>query len=97
MSEPLTPTEIAARLTDRSDWSFDADRNALYREFTFGDFAAAFGFMTRAALAAERADHHPDWTNVYNRVSVHLLTHSAGGVTEKDFALAEAMDGIFRG
>lgn len=97
MTKALTKREIEIRLTDRSDWRYDAGKPALCREFRFKTFSEAFAFMTQVALAAEKADHHPDWTNSYNRVSVYLSTHSAGGVTEKDFALAEAMDAIVKG
>lgn len=68
------------------------DVTSIHREYRFASFSAAFGFMTRAALAAERLDHHPDWTNVYSRVAVTLATHDAGGVTELDFRLAETLD-----
>ncbi|HYH08797.1 MAG TPA: 4a-hydroxytetrahydrobiopterin dehydratase [Thermoanaerobaculia bacterium] len=63
--------------------------NALYREFTFPDFRAAFAFMTAVAAVAERMNHHPDWCNVYNRVTIRLTTHDAGGITDKDYALAD--------
>ena len=69
---------------------------AIEKEFRFKDFNAAFGFMTRVALYAERNDHHPEWFNVYNRVDVALSTHDAGGVTDKDVALAHFMDDAFR-
>ncbi|MGB3800682.1 MAG: 4a-hydroxytetrahydrobiopterin dehydratase [Lewinella sp.] len=70
--------------------------NALHREFNFKDFRQAFAFMTEAAFAAEKMNHHPDWTNVYNRVTVKLNTHDAGNtVTDRDRKLAEQMDGIF--
>lgn len=70
--------------------------NALQREFTFKDFTEAFGFMTRVAFAAEAANHHPEWTNVYNRVSIRLTTHDAGNtVTEKDRQLAAVIDDIY--
>ncbi|WP_116108749.1 4a-hydroxytetrahydrobiopterin dehydratase [Lewinella sp. IMCC34191] len=70
--------------------------NALHREFTFKDFRQAFAFMTEVAFAAEKMNHHPDWTNVYNRVTVKLNTHDAGNtVTDRDRKLAEQMDGIF--
>jgi 4a-hydroxytetrahydrobiopterin dehydratase len=75
-------------------WRLAPGRDALQRTFTFKDFSEAFGFMARAALVAERVDHHPEWTNVWNRVEVTLSTHSAGGLTELDVRLAEAMDGI---
>jgi 4a-hydroxytetrahydrobiopterin dehydratase len=69
-------------------------RDAIQRTFKFEDFSEAFGFMARAALVAEKMDHHPEWTNVWNRVDVTLSTHSAGGLTELDVKLAEAMDKI---
>lgn len=75
-------------------WRVLADRDAIARTFEFKDFSAAFGFMARAALVAEKLDHHPEWTNVWNRVQVTLSTHDAGGLTERDVALAEAMDKI---
>jgi 4a-hydroxytetrahydrobiopterin dehydratase len=69
-------------------------RDAIARTFTFKDFNAAFGFMTRAALVAEKMNHHPEWLNVWNRVEVTLTSHDAGGLTERDLKLAEAMDRI---
>jgi 4a-hydroxytetrahydrobiopterin dehydratase len=82
---------LAARLPG---WTMAAGRDAIQRTFKFKDFSEAFGFMTRAALVAEKMDHHPEWTNVWNRVDVTLSTHSAGGLTELDVKLAEAMDKI---
>jgi len=73
-------------------WTRLANRDAIHKTFKFKDFNAAFGFMTRAALIAEKMDHHPEWANVYNKVEVTLTTHSAGGVTEQDLTLAAAMD-----
>jgi 4a-hydroxytetrahydrobiopterin dehydratase len=73
-------------------WRLLADRDAIQRDFTFADFSAAFGFMARTALVAEKLDHHPEWRNVFNRVEVTLSTHDAGGLTERDVSLAEAMD-----
>jgi 4a-hydroxytetrahydrobiopterin dehydratase len=75
-------------------WRLVEGRDAIARTFTFKDFNAAFGFMTRAALVAERMNHHPEWLNVWNRVEVTLSTHDAGGLTERDLRLAEAMDRI---
>lgn len=87
-------TEAMSRL---QGWR-DADgRDAITKTFVFKDFSAAFGFMARAALAAEKLDHHPEWLNVYKTVSVTLSTHEAGGLTERDIALAEAMDRIAGG
>lgn len=76
------------------DWSYDEDRKALSRALVFKDFDEAFGFMTQVALVAKIMDHHPDWSNVYNRVTVHLTTHDAAGVTVKDTELAAAIDAI---
>lgn len=73
-------------------WSQDKSRDAIHKTFVFKDFNEAFGFMARAALQAEKLDHHPEWSNVYNRVSVTLTTHDANGVTERDVALALFMD-----
>jgi 4a-hydroxytetrahydrobiopterin dehydratase len=75
-------------------WKIADDRDAIQRTFTFKDFNAAFGFMARAALIAEQMNHHPEWFNVWNRVNVTLSTHDAGGLTELDVKLAEAMDRI---
>lgn len=73
-------------------WSQAAERDALTKTFSFPDFNAAFGWMTRVALAAEKLDHHPEWFNVYNRVEVILATHDVGGVTELDLTLARSME-----
>jgi 4a-hydroxytetrahydrobiopterin dehydratase len=88
--EKATEQELQAFLQQHPDWQ--TVNGKLHREYRFADFAAAFAFMTRAALVAEKSDHHPEWFNVYNRVVVDLLTHEAGGITERDFALAAAMD-----
>ena len=82
---------LAARLPGW--WTVDG-RDAIQKAFKFKDFSEAFGFMSRAALVAEKMDHHPEWSNVWNRVEVVLSTHSAGGLTELDVKLAEAMDRI---
>ena len=73
-------------------WQAAESRDALVKSFRFEDFNAAFGFMTRVALLAEKMDHHPEWSNVYNRVDVLLATHEAGGVTERDVEMARFMD-----
>ena len=75
-------------------WTLSDDGRSISRDFTFVDFAAAFGFMTRVALAAEKADHHPDWSNSWNRVSIRLTSHDAGGLTARDHALAATIDQI---
>ena len=82
----------AAAVAQLKGWRAAEERDAIMKEFRFKDFNAAFGFMSRVALYAEKADHHPEWLNVYNRVEVTLATHDAGGVTEKDVALARFMD-----
>jgi 4a-hydroxytetrahydrobiopterin dehydratase len=73
-------------------WTLLGGRDAIQKTFKFKDFSAAFGFMVRSALVAEKMDHHPEWSNVWNRVEVTLTTHDAGGLTERDLILAEAMD-----
>src|ERR1700712_1506370 len=88
----LTPDARRSALATLSGWSDVSGRDAIIRKFVFADFNAAFGFMTRAALVAEKMDHHPDWSNVYKTVVVTLSTHDAGGFTELDVKLAEAMD-----
>lgn len=97
MAKKLTSTELTEALRRLPDWSVTAGKDAISRSFKFADFGAAFGFMTRAALIAEKMDHHPDWSNAYNRVNVTLSTHSAGGITDNDILLAEAMDRIAAG
>jgi 4a-hydroxytetrahydrobiopterin dehydratase len=86
--ENLSADEIAQRLAALPAWSLNDGK--LYREFRFTDFSAAFGFMTRCALLAEKIDHHPEWSNVYNRVKAALTTHSANGITVLDFQMTEA-------
>jgi 4a-hydroxytetrahydrobiopterin dehydratase len=76
------------------DWRELPNRDAIQKKFVFKDFSEAFGFMSRVALAAEKADHHPEWFNVYKTVEVTLSTHDAGGLTEKDIALAKIMDAL---
>ena len=92
-SQPLTPAEINSALPALPGWAFD--RDALAKEFKFGSFKEALSFMVRVGFEAEALDHHPDWTNVYNRVAVRLNTHDAGGkVTAKDVALAKKIQAI---
>jgi 4a-hydroxytetrahydrobiopterin dehydratase len=81
-------------LAGLAGWSEAQGRDAITRKFVFADFNAAFGFMTRAALVAEKMDHHPEWFNVYKTVEVTLATHDAGGVTQLDVELAQAMNRI---
>ena len=75
-------------------WSYDEERRALYRRITFRDFAEALGAMVRIGMAADRADHHPEWSNVYHRLDIWLTTHDTGGVSERDVALARAIDAM---
>ena len=97
MRAKLTGEARKSALAKLSGWSEVSDRNAITRKFVFRDFNAAFGFMTRVALVAEKLDHHPEWKNVYRTVEVTLSTHDAGGVTALDIKLAQAMDAIAQG
>src|SRR6185437_5306328 len=97
MVQKLPADARKSSLAKLAGWSEVDGRDAITRKFTFKDFNQAFGFMTRAALVAEKMDHHPEWFNVYKTVEVTLSTHDAGGVTERDIALAEAMDKIAGG
>ena len=92
MPEKLTGNARQAALAKLSGWSDVEGRDAISRKFTFKDFSEAFGFMARAAMMAEKLDHHPEWFNVYNTVEVTLATHEAGGVTERDVQLAQEMN-----
>ena len=92
MPEKLTGDARQAALAKLSGWSEVEGRDAISRKFTFKDFSEAFGFMARAAMMAEKLDHHPEWFNVYNKVEVTLATHEAGGVTERDVQLAQEMN-----
>lgn len=92
MSPVLASADRAAALASLPGWAERDDGTALFRDFAFRDFAEAFAFMTRVALAAERLDHHPDWTNRWNRVEITLTTHESGGLTERDISLAREID-----
>jgi 4a-hydroxytetrahydrobiopterin dehydratase len=92
MAQKLTGDARKTALAKLPGWSEVKDRDAITRTFVFRDFNEAFGFMTRAALVAEKLDHHPEWFNVYKTVTVTLSTHDAGGLTERDVKLAEAMN-----
>jgi 4a-hydroxytetrahydrobiopterin dehydratase len=94
MAAKLSADARKAALSKLDGWSEVSGRDAVTRKFEFKDFNQAFGFMARAALVAEKMNHHPEWFNVYNKVEVTLSTHDAGGVTELDVKLAEAMDKI---
>ncbi len=90
----LTENERAAALADLAGWSLVREGLAIERTFTFGNFVEAFGFMSSVALLAEKADHHPEWFNVYNRVEITLTTHDAGGLSQRDIALAKAVEAL---
>ncbi len=88
--QKLDDEVIATALATVPGWALKGD--GIERRYTFPDFVAAFAFMTRVALLAEKADHHPEWSNVYNKVDIRLTTHDSGGLTARDFALAKAID-----
>jgi len=90
----LTAAERDAALADLREWTLSDDGLAMTRTLKFTDFAQAFGFMTRVAIVADKADHHPECFNVYNRVEIRLTTHDAGGLSQRDVALAKAIDGF---
>jgi 4a-hydroxytetrahydrobiopterin dehydratase len=94
MDAKLSREARSAALAKLNGWQEVSGREAIAKTFVFADFNEAFGFMTRAALIAEKMDHHPEWSNVYKTVVVTLTTHDAGGVTARDIGLAEAMDRI---
>lgn len=89
---PLLPAEIDVLSQRLPLWTRKAGDKAIERHLRFADFTAAFGFMNAVAQSAERLDHHPEWSNVYNRVSIRLTTHDTGGLSDRDVALAEAID-----
>lgn len=88
----LAPEKISEELKNLPKWSIKDEK--LHRDFEFESFNQAFGFMTRAALEIEKMNHHPEWFNVYNKLSVDLMTHDAGGITEKDIQLAKILDSL---
>ena len=90
----LSDAEVADLLTELPGWTVRSDGQAIVRTFKFADFNAAFGFMTRVALYADKHDHHPEWSNVYNRVEITLTTHDAGGLSARDAAMARAIAGM---
>ena len=94
MVEQLSEAERADALDGLPDWDYVEARDAISRRFVFADFNEAFGFMTQVALMAEKANHHPEWSNVYNRVEILLTTHDAGGLSGRDIEMAEAIDAI---
>ena len=94
MIAKLSEAERAEALAALPAWTYDPGRDAISRRFTFADFHQAFGFMTRVALIAEKADHHPEWSNVWNRVDILLTTHDAGGLSRRDVTMAGKIDAL---
>ena len=94
MVETLDAAGRAALATELPGWSLVEGRDAIRRRFQFADFSAAWGFMARVALLAEAQDHHPEWSNVWNRVEILLSTHDAGGLSARDLRLAKAIDAL---
>lgn len=88
----MDASEREAALAELNGWSYDAEARGIRRTFRFADFAEAFAFMSRIAILAEKADHHPEWFNVYNRVEILLTTHDANGLSERDISLATAIN-----
>ncbi len=94
MVEQLNQAERDDALEGLPEWDHDDARDAITRSFTFDDFSQAFAFMTQVALLAEKADHHPEWSNVWNRVDILLTTHDAGGLSGRDIEMAQAIDAL---
>lgn len=94
MVAKLTDAERAALPATLPQWRLVSGRDAIQRDFAFRDFVEAWGFMNRVAVLAEKQDHHPEWSNVWNRVSITLSTHDAGGLSARDIALAQAIDAL---
>ena len=94
MIKRLDDGERAEALASLTEWQHQPERDAILRRFAFKDFNQAFGFMTRVALLAEQADHHPEWSNVYNRVEILLTTHDCNGLSARDVKLAKAIDAL---
>ncbi len=94
MTAKLTGKALEDAVAKLAGWKQAAGGGAIHKSFKFADFNEAWGFMTRVAMAAEKADHHPEWSNVYNKIEIKLSTHDAGGVTAKDIELAGFIDGL---
>jgi len=94
MAKKLTEAERDTALAELAGWALAEGKDAIRKSFKFGDFVGAFGFMTEVALLAEKADHHPEWSNVYNRVEITLTTHDAGGLTTRDLDLARGIETV---
>jgi 4a-hydroxytetrahydrobiopterin dehydratase len=94
MVDQLSEEERTTALDTLGEWDYDDGHDAITRQFLFADFSEAFAFMARVALLAEKHDHHPEWSNVWNRVDILLTTHDAGGLSERDVKLAKAIDAL---
>lgn len=94
IAEKLSFEECKSWIARLDGWEFSRDGDAIKRVFEFADFSEAFGFMTRVAMLADAADHHPEWSNIYNTVEIELTTHDADGLTERDMVLAKAIDAL---
>ncbi len=93
--QKIEPSRLASLLTELPQWRYHPERGgSITRDWVFVDFNEAFAFMTRVAMLAERYDHHPEWSNVYNRVSITLTTHDAGGLSSRDLELAQRIDNL---
>ena len=95
MVKPLKGQSLTQELETLRGWSVNAEQTAIRKTFQFKNFNQAWAFMSRVALLAEKMDHHPEWTNVYNRVDITLSTHEAGGITERDLAMAKKIEGYY--
>ena len=95
MTEKLAPQNAAELLATLQHWQHDEERGAITREFVFADFTQAFAFMTQIAIIAEKRNHHPEWFNVYNRVTITLTTHDVNGLSQRDIDLARSADVAF--
>ena len=96
MVQKLDEDARSALLARFPEWTHEPARDAITRQFKFADFAQAFGFMTSVAIIAEKMDHHPEWSNVYNRVEITLTTHDAGGLSQRDVDLAKGIEALLR-
>lgn len=92
-SQKLSPEQLEQAAKDLKNWQYDAERDAIVKQFNFPDFQQAWAFMTLVALQAEKMNHHPEWKNVYNKVTILLTTHDCGGLSDKDVTLAKFIDG----
>ena len=96
MIQKLSPEEIQSTLSTLKNWNLDQEKKSITRNFTFGNFIEAWGFMSKVAILAEKHDHHPEWFNVYNQVRITLTTHDAGGLSKRDVELATEIDALLK-